>query len=147
MSIIIQFMIIRFHNNVNACEFYDCVNEENIISVKAVVKILSCNCNRAYAASTEAPVICINPDIHKITTMILKIINTVTLFPRHRNWRHPVKYVITNDIRRTIRRERKTASRLRSSTISDREKSSYAVGAYNWVNDARMCIFDVGALH
>lgn len=63
--------------------------------------------------SIEVPVICINPDIHKITTMILKIINTVTLFPRHRNWRHPVKYVITNDIRKTIRRERRTASRLR----------------------------------
>lgn len=63
--------------------------------------------------SIEAPVICINPDIHKITTMILKIIYTVTLFPRHRNWRHPVKYVITNDIRKIIRRERRTASRLR----------------------------------
>lgn len=95
--------------------------------------------------STEAPVICINPDIHKITPMILKIINTVTLFPRHRNWRHPVKYVITNDIRRTIGRERRTASRLRSSsTISDREESGYAVGAYNWVNDARMCITTSG---
>lgn len=38
--------------------------------------------------------------------MMLKIINTVTLFPRQRNWRHPVKYVITNDIRKAIKRER-----------------------------------------
>jgi len=88
----------------------------------------------------EAPVIYINSDIHKITTMTLKIINTITLFPRHCNWRHPVKYVITNDIRRIIGRDGKTAAKLRS-TISDREESGY-VGAYNWVNDARMCIFE-----
>jgi len=70
---------------------------------------------------TEPPVICINSDIHKITTMMLKIINTMTLFLRHCNWRHPVKYVITNDIRRIIRRDGKRAAKLRS-TISDREE-------------------------
>jgi hypothetical protein len=57
-----------------------------------------------------APVISINPDTHKITTMILKIINTVTLFPLHRNWRHPVKYIITNDIRGIHRGEARAAA-------------------------------------
>lgn len=80
---------------------------------EAAAKVLSCNiaierarCVSPISVRAPPPVICINPDTHEITTMMLKIINTVTLFPRQRNWRHPVKYVITNDIRRgAIKRE------------------------------------------
>lgn len=78
---------------------------------ESTAKTLSRNCDRAYTYTVSPiavlSVICINPDTHKITTMMLEIINTVTLFPRQRNWRHPVKYVITKRYTwRTIKRER-----------------------------------------